>query len=335
MQNKNFTTRPLTLDDAQQFVLTSKAISADAGTNRTYQADFIQSQWQEPNFDITQSTLGIFAENGELVGFCVIWDTSETPVRPWIEWGVHPDYLEHNFSAQLLQWADKVTQRIIDRCPPEARLSLHSGAIKGYTPVEDGLTQAGYTPIRSGYDMRIDMETQPTAPSLPDGFAIRTYNHDQDFHAFVHAFRDSFADHYGYVEEPFEKDVKEFEHWFATDKLIDPTLISLAIEEKTNEVAGYVMGMKEEHGDPTVGYIELVGVSPQYRRRGLAKALLLHTFNEYWLRDKKSVVLGVDGESLTNAVTLYENVGMYIKFQYVRYEKLIRDGIELAKVSAE
>lgn len=335
MQTANFTIRPLKLDDAQQFVKTSAIISAHAGTNRTYQADFIQSQWQEPKFDITTSTQGIFAENGELAGFCVIWDTSETPVRPWIEWGVHPDYLEHKLSTQLLEWADNVTQRIIDRCPPEARLSLHSGAIKGYTPVEDGLTQAGYTAIRSGYDMRIDMDTQPTVPNPPDGFKIRTYNHDEDFHDFVHAFRDSFADHYGYVEEPFEKDVQEFEHWFETDKLFDPTLISLAIEEKTGKIAGYVMGMKEEHGDPTVGYIELVGVRREYRRRGLAKLLLLHTFNEYWARDKKSVMLGVDGQSLTNAVTLYENVGMYIKFQYVQYEKMIRDGIELAKVSAE
>ena len=278
MQTKTFTARPLTLDDAQQFVNTSKLISADAGTNRTYQADFIQSQWQEPNFDLAQSSQGIFAENGDLAGFCVIWDTSETPVRPWIEWGVHPDYLEHNLSAQLLQWADKVSQRIIDRCPPHARLSLHSGAIKGHTPVEDGLTQAGYTAIRSGYDMRIDMTSPPTVPNPPEGFKIRTYNHDEDFHAFVQTFRDTFADHYGYVEEPFEKDVKEFEHWFTTDKLFDPTLISLAIDEKTNKIAGYVMGMKEEHGDPTVGYIELVGVSPTYRRRGLAKVLLLHTF---------------------------------------------------------
>lgn len=335
MSNQNFTTRPLMLDDAQKFVETAKAISADIGTNRTYQADYIQSQWQEPNFDITQSSYGIFAINGQLAGYVVIWDANEIPVHPWIEWGVHPDYLDHDLSTQLLQWADKTTLRIIDRCPPNARLSHHTYVIKGYKPMEDVLTRAGYTAIRSQHEMRIDMEIQPTSPNLPEGFKIRTYNNDEDLHAFIHTFRDSFSDHFGYVEEPFEKDVEEFKHWFTTDKLFDPTLIFLAVDKNTDEIAGCVMGMKEAHGDPSIGYIEIVGVSRAYRRRGLAQAMLNFAFREYWNRDKKSVMLEVDGDSLTNAVSLYERVGMYIKFQYVLYEKLIRDGQELATVSVD
>ena len=334
MLNQNFTTRPLTLDDAQQFVITLKAISADAGTNRSYQADFIQSQWEEPDFDISQSSYGIFSHAGQLAGFVVVWDNSETPSRPWVEWGVHPEYLDADLSPQLLKWADKTTQRIIDRCPSDARLSLHSGAIKGYQPTEDALLQAGYQPIRISYDMQITMETQPTVPSPPNGFKIRTYN-DDDLEAFTHAFRDSFSDHFGYIEESFEKDYEEFKHWFAIDTLFNPDLFAFVMDVKTDEIAGYVLGLKQEHGDPSVGFIELVGVTRGYRRRGLAKLLLLHSFNEFWKRGKKHVTLGVDGDSLTNAVSLYEGVGMTIKFQYVRYEKLIREGEELAKVSAD
>ena len=335
MSNHKFTTRPLTLDDAQVFVDTLKAISADTGTNRSYQADFIQSQWGEPDFDITKSSQGIFTDNGQLAGFVVIWDNSDTPTRPWIEWGVHPDYLDEGLSAQLLQWTDKTTKRIIDRCPPNARLSLHAGAIKGYTPTEDALTQAGYNPFRISYDMQIKMETQPIVPNMPYGFKIRTYKSDDDLEAFVYSFRDSFSDHFGYIEEPFAKDLEEFKHWFSTDTLFDPSLFFLAIDEKTEEIAGFVLGLKHEHGNPAVGFIEQVGVRRAHRRQGLAKTLLLYSFNEYWKRDMKSVVLGVDGDSLTNAVSLYEGVGMSIKFQYVRYEKLIREGEELAKVSAE
>lgn len=333
MPNQNFTTRPLTLDDAQKFVETINAISADTGTNRSYPADFIQTQWQEPKFDITQSSYGIFASNSQLAGYVVIWDADEIPVRPWVEWGVHPEYLDHNFSTQLLQWADITSQRIIDRCPPDARLSLHTSVVKGYTPMESALTQTGYIAIRSEYDMRIDMKTQPTAPNPPDGFKIRTYNDGEDLEALVRAHQDAFSDHFGNIEESFEKEFEEFRRWFATDNLTDSTLIFVAISEATNEIAGYVVGLKEEHGDPSVGYIEYVGVRRAYRRRGLAQTLLQHSFHEFWNRDKKSVTLEVDGESLTNAVGLYARVGMVIKFQYVLYEKLIRDGQELAKVS--
>lgn len=335
MLNQNFITRPLTLGDVQKYIETLKAISADDGTNRSYQSNLIQTEWQEPNFDITQSSHGIFTDSEQLIGFAIIWDTKEIPVHPWIEWGVHPEYLDYDLSTQLLLWADKTAHRIIDRCPPDARLSLHSSIVKGYAPMEHALTQAGYTPIRSAYEMRIDMKTKPTLPNLPDGFKIRTYNDDEDLHGFVHAFRDSFSDHFGHVEQPFEKHLEEFKHWFSIDNLLDPELIFLAIDENTDEIAGYVMGMSEGNGDPSAGYIDLVGVCRAYRRRGLAKTLLSHTFNEFWNRGQKSVTLDVDGGSLTNAITLYERVGMVIKLQYIRYEKLIRDGQELAKVSTE
>lgn len=335
MSNQNFTTRPLTLDDAQQFVDTHKAISTDVGTNRSYQADFIQSQWQEPDFDLSQSSQGIFTQDGQLVGYSVIWDNQTTPVQPWIEWGVHPDYLDHHLSSQLLQWSDKISQRIIDKCPPDVRLTLRSGAKKGYKPTEDALNKAGYKAIRSGYEMRIDMESPPPAPNLPDGIRLRNYKPDKDLAILVDTFRDSFSDHFGYVEQPFEKDMEEFRHWFSTDKLIDPTLIFLAIDEATDTVVGYIVGLKAEHGDPTVGYIELVGVRRAYRRRGLAQAMMYHAFNAYWNRDQKSVTLGVDGESLTNAVKLYERVGMHIYHEYVQYAKVIREGRELATVAVE
>src|SRR5690606_11394992 len=121
---------------------------------------------------------------------------------------------------------------------------------KGYAPAENALIQAGYTPIRISYDMQINMEAKPTVPSPPDGFKIRTYNGDDDLEAFVHAFRDSFSDHFGYIEEPFEKDYEEFKHWFATDTQFDPELFAFVIDTKTNEIAGYTLGLKQEHGNP-------------------------------------------------------------------------------------
>jgi mycothiol synthase len=334
MQTKMFTTRPLTLDDAQKIIELLEVISVNAGTNRRYQPNYVLQQWQEPNFDIRQSSYGIFTKHQQLIGFAVIWDMKRPPVRPWIEWGVHPEYLEDNLSSQLLHWVDNTAQRIIDRCPPDARLSLHSTILKGYAPKESALIQAGFREIRSEYEMQIDMISQPTLQNPPHGFKIRTYR-DEDLHGFVHAFQDAWSDHFGHVERPFEKYLEEFTHWFAIPDMLDPELFLLAIDQNTDEIVGFVMGMKEGGSDPTAGYIDLVGICPAYRRRGLAQTLLLHIFNAFWNREQKSVALEVDGASLTNAVALYERVGMFIKHHYIRYEKLIREGQELGKVSAE
>lgn len=335
MSKITFIERPLTLDDAQAYIDTKAAISQKMGTNRRYEVETIQSEWQEPGMNIAKSSYSIFSVDAQLLAYIVLWDNHDTPVRSWLDWGVHPNYLDHNLSAKILDWADSRQDNIIQRCPPDTRVSFNSNTMDGYEPDEQALQDAGYNKIRISYEMRIDMDSPPTSPTLPQGIIIRNYRHEDDLEAFVTVFRDSFTDHFGYVEEPFEKDLEEFRHWFNTDSHFDPAFVFLAVDETTGEVAGYLLGFKEEHGDPSVSHIELVGVSRQYRRRGIAQALLYTTFKAFWDTGQKSVTLGVDGDSLTNAVALYERVGMYILRQYVRYEKVLRDGKELATVSVE
>ena len=46
-------------------------------------------------------------------------------------------------------------------------------------------------------------------------------------------------------------------------------------------------------------------------RRGLAEALLRHTFSEFARRGLKRVALNVDAESPTGAFRVYERAGMH------------------------
>jgi ribosomal protein S18 acetylase RimI-like enzyme len=68
-----------------------------------------------------------------------------------------------------------------------------------------------------------------------------------------------------------------------------------------------------------------------WRKQGLGLALLLHTFGEFYRREKPRVGLGVDAQSLTGALRLYERAGMHSdpERQYVSYEKELRSGVEL------
>jgi len=335
MPATQFTERPLTLDDAPELVNTLNAISASQGTNRQYHESTLRLDWTEPGMDITKSSHAYITTQGQIAAYLVFWDNFEAPVRPWLQWGVHPDFLDTDLSTRILQWADNRKEDLFQRCPPNTRIALQSNTLMGYEPEEKALKQAGFEPIRTSYQMRIDMTEKPPTPTFPQGISIRNYRPDEDLEAFVHVFRNSFSDHFGYIEEPFEKDVEEFRHWFDTDDLIDPQYFFLVVDDKTGEIAGYVLGMKEEHGDPTVSHIELLGVHSDYRRRGIAQAMLYHAFNVFWENNRKSVTLGVDGDSLTNAVALYERVGMHIHRQYMRYEKVLRDGQELATVAIE
>ena len=99
---------------------------------------------------------------------------------------------------------------VIPRCPPEARFSLRSGAHKGHAFAEAALQGAGFHESRSFYDMEIAMTERPTPTPFPAGIKLRPYCHERDLPLLVDVVRDAFSDHFGYIEEPFEKDLALF-----------------------------------------------------------------------------------------------------------------------------
>ena len=177
------------------------------------------------------------------------------------------------------------------------------------------------------------MTGRPAPTPLPAGFSPRPYRPEVDLPILVEVVIDAFTDHYGHIEEPFEKSLELFRHWLDNDPRFDPELVILPVDDASGEVAGCLIGFTEDHRKPEAGFVDTVGVRRAYRRRGLATAMLKQSFVQYWDRGTKTVRLDVDGDSLTNAVALYERAGMRVFRQYVEYEKLMRDGIELAKVA--
>ena len=69
------------------------------------------------------------------------------------------------------------------------------------------------------------------------------------------------------------------------------------------------------------GWIGAIGVRPAWRGRGLAKALLLHSFREFHRRGQRRVGLGVDSQNATGATELYESIGMVVDSEQVVWEK--------------
>jgi ribosomal protein S18 acetylase RimI-like enzyme len=86
---------------------------------------------------------------------------------------------------------------------------------------------------------------------------------------------------------------------------------------------------------PEKGWVDDLGVRRAWRRRGLALALLQHSFREFYKRGTRKVGLGVDASSLTGATRLYEKAGMHVARQFNSYFKVLRDGEELMTQSLE
>jgi len=172
----------------------------------------------------------------------------------------------------------------------------------------------GYTTVRASYRMLRRLDGPVEEAVLPEGFELRPYR-EEDERRVYEAHMESFADHWEFHGSPYE----EWRRWTIERPGTDSTLFHLAWAG--DELAGISLCRRYSSEEPTRGWVSILGVRPAWRRRGLARALLLHSFGEFARRGYDSVGLGVDAENTTGAVRLYEHAGMSVHRRYDLWER--------------
>jgi mycothiol synthase len=292
----------------------------------------IRNEWQTPGIDPAEDIRLIFAPNGELVGHIEVWTTAKPPIHPQI-WGrVDPAYADLGMGTWMLYWAEQRALHALPRVPAELRFAPRVGAYRQAEKAKNLLEDFGYHHLRSSYHMLIEMDAPVPEPEFPEGITLRTYNPETDLEAVYGADVDSFRDHFGFVEQPFEEGLKHFQHHWINEGY-DPTLLFLAMDG--DEIAGINLCRPHSFYDPEIGWVGSLGVRRPWRKRGLGLALLRHSFNEFYRRGKRKVGLGVDAQNLTGALRLYEKAGMHVDQAYDHYEKELRAGTEISVQSLE
>ena len=217
--------------------------------------------------------------------------------------------LDHDAAALLVAEAEQ-----IGRDGGAARVRSF---VQGDDPVlRPVLEEAGWKPIRYSFQMRIDLDGELPEPEWPAGLTPRNLRPGEERR--VHeAHMDAFADHWDHHRYSFE----DWTDFNLRDHSFDPSLWWLV--EDGDELAALSLNSWHFSGDPKFGWIGILGVRKPWRRRGLAQALLRHSFRDFRDRGATRVGLGVDGENTTGAVRLYEHVGMRIVRRNDTYEKLL------------
>jgi mycothiol synthase len=175
--------------------------------------------------------------------------------------------------------------------------------------------------------MLIEMDAPVPEAEFPEGITLRTFNLETDLEAVYQADQDSFRDHFGFVDQPFDEGLQRFKHFWIHEGY-DPTLLFLAMDGE--EIAGINLCRPRAFDDPDMGWVGTLGVRRPWRKRGIGLALLRHSFNEFYRRGVRKVGLGVDAQNLTGALRLYENAGMHVHQAFDQYEKELRPGQEIS-----
>jgi len=328
-----FTARPATMDDLETAVSLMNASSQNQVGSDEHNVADTKMEWSQEKFNLETNTRLVFSPEGELVGYLEIWDIRAVPVHPWAWARVHPKFEGLGIGTYLLNYAEERVKLAVERIPEDAQLSMRCGCVSSHEPTKQLFTDFDMKPIRHFWTMLINMEEQPEFPKLPEGITIKTFADTKDLLAVVRADDDAFKDHWGYVAQPEEEELKEWQEWIQNDQKHDSSLWFLAMDG--DEIAGVSLCRIEAWNNPEWGHVDSLGIRRNWRRRGIALALLHHSFAEMYRRGKKSVSLGVDAESLTGATRLYEKAGMHIFREFHDYEKVLRAGRDLSTQTVE
>jgi mycothiol synthase len=253
----------------------------------------------DPETDIRVATV-----DGEFRGYVDV-DPDPEPIY-WVDLRVplsEPD----DVRVALLDWVE-------GRARERGGEVLRVHAASRDEPIKRLLEDRGSRVIRHFYRMRIELDREPSEPHWLEGVTLRTATPD-DAETVYAAHQESFEDHWEHTQMPFE----EWQHWLMREGF-DPTL--WFVLEDGGEVAAVEL-CREHEGEPGLGWVSVLGVRKQWRRRGLGRALLLHAFHEFRRRGFHAAALGVDAESLTGANRLYESAGMRVVRQSDVYEKAL------------
>ena len=277
--------------------------------------DDLRTEWQAPSFHLDTDAWMLFASEGQLVGYADMGHRQHAKIYVFVR--VLPAFADRGIGEHLLQLAEEWGRQQMAEADPEVRVTLNSWASSKNEVAQQRFERAGYEAVRRHWRMEIDMEVAPPEPEWPEGITVRTFQSGMDREVFEMT-DTAFQDHWGHMSGDFE----EWRHWTIERETFDPTLWFLAFEGE-QIAAGSLCTTSMD-----MGWVDTLAVLRPWRRRGLGRALLLHSFGEFYRRGRHKVGLGVDSQNLTGATRLYERAGMHVARQYISYQKELRAGKE-------
>ena len=293
----------------------------------------MQAEWADPIFNREEDIQVVLGPDNKVVAYVDMYDFSSLHVCIFSWPAIHPEQMGMGIEDALLEWAVNRSRQRVPLAPEEARIVMQVGANADNQMLYDLYTRHGFQPVRYSYRMRIDFEGPLPTPTAPEGIVIRPMQVGKEEREVIFANYDSFRDHWGTVDEPFDSYLQQWMHHMETDPNYDPAFYFVALDGK--EVAGVALCYPQTDDAPEMGWVESLGVRRAWRKRGLGLALLQHAFYALQQCGRNSVGLGVDVQSLTGALRLYEKAGMRVWRKNCTYEYELRPGKDLMKQKLE
>jgi len=292
--------RPSDLEAVHEIIAQQNTI--DFGSELRTLAN-LQKLWE--SIDLENDTCTAFAD-GKLAGYAELRDNDS----PFIF------LAERNNVDLAFQLLTILEEKAATRKKDQETVNLFTQISEKNNTLLQLFASNGYRSNLSFLVMQLVLNEPPASPQWPPGITVRPFVKNQDEQVTYQTDEEASKDK-GY------HDPLSYEGWVkrmgVDTESFDPGLWFLACEG--NEVAGVALNVFKK--DSNTGWVDHLSVRQAWRNRGIGKALLLHSFAEFYQRGNLRIKLSVDSKSLTNAPRLYESVGMKTVQQYHIYRKVI------------
>lgn len=262
-------------------------------------------------------------DEGRLVAMGVLTlkrEVDENGFRSWFN--VHPMYRGRGLEDRLLARLEERARERLDETVTE-KVYLSSDGHTVYEERLRAMKRAGMNPVRTFWVMvRPELADLPL-PSFPPGFVVRGYSMGEDDEQALDAHNDSFSEHFGHANNTMD-----WWNYYVHSIGYRPDLTVVAVERGSNRIAGFchvavVEGECQRLGRMR-GWVDILGVRKQYRRKGLGEALMLQAMHNMRAAGMEEVALGCDSENTTGATRLYFRLGYQVHMTFVAYAKYLR-----------
>lgn len=263
---------------------------------------YVSARFEFPDFDPQTDSLLGFDTDGELaaVAFVDALQSREIRYHLSVHGYVRPDLRRRGIGTQLLAWQRARAEQILAASP----LALPGWIdldVNGDQPGQIALAEAGGFPVRR-YFTEMSRELSGDIPSIKIAADVAVVPPSPELTEPGRlAYNDAFRDHWGFSPAVPERWARN-----AAKGLHDPRVSRLAVAPD-GTVAGFVYAHLTD--DLSAGYIGLVGVRRDFRRQGVAPALIAAVLRAHRELGVPRTALDVDSDSPTSADSLYTGLG--------------------------
>jgi mycothiol synthase len=312
--------RPIGPADIPEWAALLAAIEAEEQQDEHNSEQDLLEEFSYPYRDFARGSVAVY-DGDTMAGYCVL--TAQSTADPVHEMrqkgGVHPAYRSRGLGGQLLGWAETAAIPLHQERYPRHPLMLAGSSISRSAGTVELYAAHGYRQVRWFHGMTKDLiAALPDVPA-PAGVQIVGFTPARSQDALL-VFNEAFRDHWGSVGSNAEQWA-----YHTRERAFRPALSFLAYAG--DEPLGVIICYEYDAATEATGirdlHIPLIGTRRAGRRRGIASALLFRAFAEARAGGFSTASLGVDADSPTGALGLYERAGFTVTDTWIAQQKVL------------